>query len=425
MYKIIKNIGLLSVLFSFLFVNGIVFIVDSKLGYFDVIHSTILRNIEGAYSSDKEYLYTNNTDSMVVLFSNELFEKEFNSQTPLSKDKLAIFIEKILKQKPKNLIFDLDISPDYNFTQQKNNTNEDLYNILKKYSNETNIILPFAFIAQTNENKLLKYQWFENMCKNNIQFGFPFIFNEIGSILQYKNYNNHISLVSFNPKQNEGVCYEGINNFDEIQNIVENHFNKFLSAKSIPINYQKIKENTLLLNNFNEIKEFDFKNKTIFIGGGYGFDDKYITPEGEKFGVEILNSIFYTLNHKIDHANLLTTLIIFDLILGLSFGTLIAYYLKKRVNAQLESSITFYNLILIFIMIVYFILSLNITAYLFHNMYLWLNPIPLLIGMFLDAIIGLGNKEIENKKKDKYIVVVYIIKIIFVYFGIYGLFLSI
>ena len=76
-------------------------------------------------------------------------------------------------------------------------------------------------------------------------------------------------------------------------------------------------------------------------------------------------------------------------------------------------------------MIVYFILSLNITAYLFHNMYLWLNPIPLLIGMFLDAIIGLGNKEIENKKKDKYIVVVYIIKIIFVYFGTYGLFLSI
>lgn len=424
MFKKIQNIWFFSVVISFLFVNGIVFIVDSKLGYFDVMHSTILRNIEGSYSINNNS-YTNDTDSVVILFSNELFEKEFNSQTPLNKDILAVFIEKILKQKPKNLIFDLDISPDYNFIQQIDNKKEYLYDILVKYSNETNIILPFAFIAQTTENKNLKYKWFKNMCTNNIQFGFPFIFSENGSVLQYKNYNNHISLVSYNNKSKDYICYENIDNFNNFDSIIKKHFHEFSSIKSIPINYQKINDSTILLNDFNQINDFDFKNKTIFIGGGYGFDDKYITPQGEKFGVEILNSIFYTLNHKINHASLLQTVIIFDIILGLSFGTFITFILKKRGNAKFESSITFYNLLLVIIMIIYFIISLNITAYLFHNMYLWINPIPLLLGMFIDAIIGLGNKEIDINKNDKYIFAVYGIKLIFVIFGVYSLLLSI
>ncbi|MFA7082915.1 MAG: hypothetical protein WC141_00100 [Arcobacteraceae bacterium] len=424
-HSFIKKFGFLSVVFSFFFVNGIVYVLDAKFGYFDIVHSTILRNIESAYDTNEKSSYSHKADSVVILISNALFEKEFNSQTPLNKERLTILVDSILKQKPKNLIFDLDISPDYNFIEQNGNIYLPLYSTLATYSKQTNIFLPFTFIAQTAQNKSLKYEWFTNMCQNNINFGFPFIFNEIGSVLQYKEYEKHIALSAFNSNNHRKVCLENSVGFEEMETIVQNHFKEFDTSESIPINYQALNESTLLLNSFEELSTYDFANKTVFLGGGYGFDDKYITPSGEKFGVEILNAIFYTLSHKIDHNNGLLTLVIFDLSLGLSFGMFIGFVLKRRVNANLQSSITFYNLLTLFIMMVYFIISLNITAYLFHNLYLWLNPIPLLIGMFIDAIIGLGEKETVQKQPDRYIFVVHAIKVVFVGFGMYGLFVAI
>jgi len=419
-YRYIKKSVFLSVLYSFFFVNGIVYILDTKLGYFDIVHSTVLRNIESAYNTNEKKPYSHSSDSIVILISNTLFEKEFNAQTPLDKDLLSVLVESILEQNPKNLILDLDISPDYNFTQQYGSINQHLYSTLINYSQQTNIFLPFAFIAHTHENKTLKHQWFQYMCQNNINFGFPFIFNEIGSVLQYKDYSSHIALSAFNADKANQTCLQTIDSFKEINSIIEKNILQYNMSDSIPINYQMIDESTLLLNNFNELKKYNFADKTIFLGGGYGFNDIYITPNGEKFGVEILNSIYYTLGHKIDHDNVLMTLIIFDLILGLTFGMLIKIVLNARAKSSLQSRITFYNLLALFIMVIYFIISLRITAYLFHNLYLWLNPIPLLIGMFIDAIIGLGEKE-SSQKNDKYIYIVHAIKATLVVAGVHGL----
>gem|GEM_PF-1546413 len=418
-----NKIPFLSIILSFFFINGIIYLLDTKLGYFNILHSSILRNIESSKILEENEEFLNESDSVVILISNQLFEKEFNSITPLNKDRLSILVKTILEKKPKSLIFDLDISPDYDFFKNEQNLNQELYTILADYANELPIVLPYVFIAQTNENKNLKSLWIDKICKENIKFALPFISNELGSVLQYRHYKNQTSIFSYKLNNNEkvsGICNSG--NYQNIEYILSENEKKYHTGKTMPINYHKINNSTMVLDNFNDIEKYDFKDKTIFLGGGYGFGDKYLTPYGEKFGVEILNAIYYTQSHKINHASAITTLIVFDISIGLSFGFLIAYLLKKRQNANIQSKITLYNMTLLLTIVLFSFLSLWISASIFHDFYLWLNPIPILVGMFIDSIMGLGEKEINDETTDKYIPFVYIFRASFIGVGIYGVF---
>lgn len=419
--KNIKVLGvLLSILFSFFFVNGIIYVVDTKLGYFNLLHSTTLRNIESSYEEKNSEVYEEGSN-VVVLLNNEIFEKEFNSISPLNKKKLSLLLEKILIQKPDKVIFDLDISPDYDFGQKEKQNENILYEKLIQYSKEVDILLPFIFIAQTQENKDTKIKWFKNMCKNNISFGMPFISNEIGSVLQYKNYKNHISL--FDKENKNTICSEYKNEKDLLNLAIKNELSKYNESKNYPINYQKISNSTIEISSINELKNYNFKDKIVYIGGGYGYDDKYLTPHGEKYGVEVLNAITYSNSHKIDHAGIFINILFFDLIIGMSFGLIITLILKYRsINDLTLSKLFFCNIGLILIVIVYLIISMYFSAYAFHNFYIWMNPIPLLIGMFIDLIMGLGEKDIDIEKEDKYKFIVYGFRFAFICTGVYAFF---
>ncbi|MCW8896059.1 CHASE2 domain-containing protein [Sulfurimonas sp.] len=416
----IKQNTLVLIIYSFLFVNGIIYILDKQLGYFDMLHSAMLRNISSTYDESTP-VYSNHSDSVVILISNKTFEKEFNSKTPLNKDKLGILVQNILDKNPKSLIFDLDISPDYNF-ENKKQIQTNLYNILMNNSDNVKIFLPFAFIADTQENKTLKLTWAKQMCENNIKFAFPFITDEIGSVLQYYQDPNHISLFTHSLQEgssNLGVCNK-ITGTDikDLKDINQYYFEEHHTFKQLPVNYQTINKNTIMIDNFKDLDKYNLTNKVVFLGGSYGFGDKYITPYGEKYGVEILNAIYYSLKHKIDEADALTTLIITDVIIGLLFGVIISYLIKQRKKISTQSKLALNNFSLITVAAVFLFISLIVSSYIFHNLYLWLNPVPLIIGMFIDSITGLGEEEVEDK--GNYINLVYVIKASLVFIGGYS-----
>ncbi len=94
-FKIVKNS-----IFSFLFVSGIVFLLDNKLNLLEIIHSATLRNIYNSIDKEtKNKVYNNNSDSLALLITNEFYEKEFNSTSPLNKEKLYNLIKKYYKNK--------------------------------------------------------------------------------------------------------------------------------------------------------------------------------------------------------------------------------------------------------------------------------------------------------------------------------------
>ncbi|MFK7779804.1 MAG: CHASE2 domain-containing protein [Candidatus Gracilibacteria bacterium] len=381
---------------SYFFVNGIILIL-SFIGIFDIANTISLRNIANSITS--ENVYSTSNKSLTLMISNTFFEKEFKSKTPLDKDKLYTLLNNIIMQKPKSIIFDLDISPDYDFSNlSKNLLNHKLYNLLKKHAININIILPFAFISDTQENKRIKKEWIKEMCTANIKFALPFLDAEMGVALRYHDYNNNLSLGQVS---NLSICADVLSTTN-IENLQNKYQKKYNQSEKYPINYKNIQTSTIILNSMNDLKKYDLTDKSIFLGGGYGFSDKYITPYGEKYGVQIHEAIFYTISHKIDRASIYITILI-DFLLAISFGILIEQVLEKREKITTLNSLVFNNVLLFFILIVFVLISMETSNYMYHNLYIWLNPIPIIIGMFLDSIIGASKKNITNTKKNAWL----------------------
>ena len=407
MYKFFFNS-----IISFFFVNGIIFTMNTE-NLFDIANAISLRNVASSIINEKKVDF-NNTDSITIMISNFMFEKEFESKTPLDKDKLYNLIYKIISKDPKRIIFDLDISPDYNFLKKSNEVlNSKIYNLLIENSNKIDIILPFAFISEAKENKLLKLEWVDKMCKGGVNFGSPLLTSEMGISLEFRDYNNLLSHVAYD--NNSTVCRDIVLEKNTINNLQTRYKKNNDNSEHKLINYNRIDSNTFFLNSIDELENKNLKNKTVFIGGGYGFSDKYITPSGEKFGVQIHEAIFYTLKNKIDIANIYITLFI-DFLLAISFGLLIEFILKKREEADSLNLIALNNILLFSLLIIFIVISNIVSSKLYHDLYIWLNPIPIIVGMFLDSIIGISKKNISNlNEKNK---IYYIIVSIFILFGI-------
>lgn len=366
-----------------------------KVNLLDTSNAISLRNIASSIESETNG-YTNTSNSITIIISNIMYEKEFYSISPLNKDKLNILLNKIINKRPKALVIDLDISPDYDFSKSKQTLiDKELYSLLMQNSIDINIILPFAFFSKTQENIVLKKEWVSNMCKNGVKFGLPSLNSEMGISLQYHDYKNSMSKIA--STKNNIICEDINNSLNNLYALSKNYYEEYKNSKQHPINFKNINSHTLVINEIDDLKKYDLQNKTIFLGGGYGFGDKYITPYGEKFGVQVHESIFYTISHKIDQANTLLTLIA-DFLLAITFGIVMEYLVNLREKLTSLNGLALNNILLFVLLITSVIISTIISALMFHNFYIWLNPIPLIIGMFLDSIIGISKRNNLNER---------------------------
>lgn len=85
-----------------------------------------------------------------------------------------------------------------------------------------------------------------------------------------------------------------------------------------------------------------------------------------------------------------------DFLLAITFGLLLEKLLHSRNNSNNLNTLAFLNLILFTVLIIFVIASAVISTLMYHNFYIWLNPIPLIVGMFLDSIVGLSQKKNLN-----------------------------
>lgn len=383
-----KNYFLTSFI-SFFFISGLIFSINTKFNLFEIMNSATLKNVSSAFPQERKN-YSDNS-SATLLISNTYFEKEFNSITPLNKDKLKLLLERIIVHNPKTIVLDLDISPDFNFTKNTS-LKSDIYKYLEEVSSHVHIVLPFTFIANTKENMKTKLQWAKRMCNSNIDFAFPFLESEIGTVLQYRTYKSHVSYIANNDTTKK-VCNQ-IATQEDINSLVEKEYNLFQKSFQIPINFKQISSNSIILNSIEDIDKYNLQDKTLFIGGSYGFSDKYVTPFGEKNGVEILNAVFYSIHYTIDAENIFVATLI-DILVGISFGYVVSYLLRKRLNVKTNDEKIKNNTALVTVLIIFMFISYILSAVVFHKFYVWINPFPIVLGIFIDLLIGMDNKKFE------------------------------
>lgn len=410
---------LLATFISLFFINGIVYVLDNKMGLFNAVHSIVLRNISSAVEVNNTQ-YTGTADSTVVLISNKMFEKESNYKAPFDKKVMTDVITKIAQDKPKALVLDFDISPYYNFTNPRNDylTNP-LYIKLKEMAKDIPVIVPFLFMGETDENNMLKLFWIRDMCSANIHFATPLVSSEIGIVLQYNDYKQQMNLLVddlLKGKETKSLCQriETLTDFN-LKKIKDGVVKEYHQSEKLPINFQAINNSTINIDTASDLDKYDLKDKTVYLGSGYGFTDLFVTPYGEKYGVEIHSAIYHSLNNQIAPANI-TISVISDIAIGVFFGMFLSWTIAKRANIQTTNGLIFNNLAIVFIVAFFIMISMYLSAVLFHSIFIWLNPIPIIIGMFIDMMIGLDHKEFKDSLKTNWLKVGG--KIIFVLVGI-------
>jgi hypothetical protein len=411
---------------SFLFVNGIVFCLQ-EIKLLKVVDYSVLKILSSLHAESNSTILNSHLNSMALIIDDLYYERHFNSSSPLDTKELTYILEKIAIQKPKTIILDFDISPDFNFNDSKTDFEaRDIDMALAKIqANGVKVLLPFSFTAATDENKKLKQSWFEYICSKDIGLGIPTVKENFGVSLLYTNFSGHISNLAYS-NDTSSICSK-ILSPDKID-IIKEEFETIINQekKELSINFTGIQKRSFYLSNKNQLDTLDIKDKTVFLGGSYGYSDKYLIPSAKVNGVEILEAIYYTLSHKIEEADIYLSSFI-DILNGLIFGWILNSLLRLRKEQFSKANYERYALlnVSIFGLLIFWIgLSLQISATVFESFYIWLNPIPIVFGMFLDAIFTAtsleGTKKIHLHKPFKsYISSA--LRVIFVLVGIYSL----
>ncbi|MBE0496630.1 MAG: CHASE2 domain-containing protein [Campylobacterales bacterium] len=402
-----SNLTMTQVILSFLFVNGIVFCLQ-EIKLLKIVDYSVLKIMSSLNIDSKPSSYKFHSDSVVLMVGDYYYEKYFNATSPLDTKELALIIKNIASKGPSAIVLDFDISPDVDFKNLDTTfLPREIDTLLSAVQqNNTKVFLPFSFKAETKENKKLKQEWFNYMCSQGIILGTPAIQENFGAALTYLSFPNHISILA-SSGENSSICSHILS--EESIDAINTHMKKELKKISheFSINFTGIQKRTLELLTKEQLRDVDLKDKVVFLGGSYGYSDKYLTPSSEVNGVEILEAIYYTQSHKIEKADIVFSSVV-DVVNGFLFGILLSFLLRNRLRFFRGEHYELYTIIniLVFILLgAWMVFSLKLSAYMFVHFYIWLNPIPIIFGMFLDAIFASAslvgthsNKESEAKK---------------------------
>lgn len=318
--------------------------------------------------------------TVIAKISDERFKTVYLESSPINRCKISDDIDSIYTQlKPKTLFIDYDLSPVY-FDKQHQQCEQILYDKLDELASKTNVV---TFIRENvtinpEEAKVVE-EWKIKRQANHIHFIYPRLELSHGQISTYE--------------ESETSFVNGICRLMHCKKDAKSHYEQKLEGEheSPRLNF------TVMIKNINEINIEDlskiakkFRNGFVLLGGMYGSDDKSSTPIGEKYRVEMLAGAYESYKQPVGVVNKIVTLIL-DVLLGICVGFIahLCWNLRRKKPKFVESYI-FPTLVLLAMLLfsaVAIYLSLWVAEYLLTYFKIWLNPIPIVIGMIIHSFI--------------------------------------
>jgi len=351
-------------------------------------------------------------DTPVVLhITDTMYENVFFQKAPLDRSKLAILIDEITKKKPAAIAIDLDLSPGADEFFLPSIAQIELDRSLKKATRgcspkEKCITLVTPQIVQSEEVRAQQYHWMKSRCIDGIEFSFPTLVMHQAVAISYPsslpNLGNVVPRAGAGRNTKEGLCgYISAHNhsqFFSYQNLATaGRGIKTRQLNTSFFHYLKDPSSKLELNldTIDDVANLELKNKVVFLGGSYGKGDTFLTVTGAFSGVSLHAAGYFSKIHSITNTTHAAAFFL-DIIIGILLGFIFVFswelygrskssYLKisSIVNYLKMRSLLIINLFLmLFILIAFYLVS----GYLLEAQ-LWLNPGPLVIGMFIHGLL--------------------------------------
>mgnify|MGYP001286659519 CR=1 FL=1 len=371
----------------------------------------------------------NSCPPTLILISQNDYRDSFNNTSPLKRETVADGLTRLFKSKPAAVMVDLDLSPS---TREYEEYHDQLDGVLDEAAKREQIKL-VLITPLLDEISLTTEEWLQQRCKNGVGFAFNSVASEFGIVFRYSDRYPSLGVVAkfFIPgsgaKEYSTICslldlqksrqnqqsqrLEKLDQtlWDQGNNVEDLKYVRWIQTNNVV----NISWDQLSHANDDKLRNW-FKNRLVFVGSKYDLHDQFQSPLGPKSGVETHMAIAYS---KISETHLLLYTV--EIGVGAFLGALGAWCWKKHYACRSEHiqsagsgelswenhawrfvcrGVLFIIPALTGLLILLVIMSISNT---WLKKGVWINPVPLAIGIFLDLLVSRDHAhEVSGKSHD-------------------------
>ena len=317
----------------------------------------------------------NNKSPIILTISQKEFDNSAYGISPIDRCYMASKISSISKQSPEFLFIDYDLSPLVNPNSDYMRCQSILDDELVKTASKTKLLLVVPLI--NTDNPHIK-EWVVKMVKSGVGFTNAYVNQELGVVISQGNDIDTPARLINQAVGNE-ISEAGLINFNQLEISP--------SDKSI-------------------------KGSVVLFGGIYGGDDVFTTPFSTSTPGVYIHALDYATYHKSIHSsgfgefgiNLLDWGM--DIAIALIFLIFVRFAFVKykdwgrRGGIWKEMQFVWVLLFILPILFVLIVAAFWFTGYMVLSHQIWVEPVPIMIGIFIDWVIHhekmLRDKDIQN-----------------------------
>lgn len=367
----------------------------------------------------------------IVLIGDRLFEDEFGQASPLARDKLARLLQLIVDQRPAVLAIDLDLSPGPGDDQAAQQGLDGL--ILAAADSGIRVVLPLPLPVASPTSQTTKFAWMRRLCATpGIDFGLVDILIHSGSVLQFEARAPSLGILAAaeiggHKPPEEGLCAKvrepdgrwakvllGKAYGDSLQKRYEfgSHPRQFNSRFLAHVG-----QLTRRLESLDDLQTSStdgpapLTGRTVFLGSGYSVKELFPmplvdAPNGLLEGVAIHAAVYASSREPVTAVEGALAYWL-DLLLGILAATLFARTWQHYRNANdawrhqgrirdYAANACWLGLNFVLLVIVAY-LCLVLAGNLFYPCNVWINPGPILLGVFVKFMLA-SRSEADDQR---------------------------
>lgn len=347
---------------------------------------------------------------VVLLLGDNLYERAFHQESPLDRAQLANLIDTIAGQCPSILAVDIDLSPgpaDAPSNRSQSTLDRALLATLKPEvcQSSTALILSTPVPVNTSELVEQKFQWMKRACEAGVRFAFTDVFLSQGAIVQFDPELPTLGVLAARPNLPQTPCKaiaRGKSSADFLRKTsLGRHLGRaehFASQTPFNAKFFRAEDTNRHLLTATDALPVAVAGRAVFLGGGFGLNDRFRTAFGEREGAVIHAAAYFSIRNKVGKVERWGAFLL-DVALGFAFGYLfhlgwcghalatqrlhalgsapwLGAYLKAR--AWLIGNFA--------LLVVSATTLVVLSALVFFPRSMWVNPGPIILGVFIYKI---------------------------------------
>jgi hypothetical protein len=369
------------------------------------------------------------TEIVVVGIDDIRYAHKYNRTTPLPRCRLLEDLQKLYEAGPRLIVIDLDVSPTIERQNEEQKTGRARSaDTLPSLHCERNIDaflresrVPIVLITPRPLDSDLfatyakaKHEWMEQMCMcdrpakeiKHLAFADPYVHVGYGTATHYFASESSLGHV-VNAMREDPYAYFPGKACQQVCKAESFEKNDFLSGERTqapeslrPINFRPVRSQiSRIYWGEDTLASGELTDKVVFFGARYGEDDLYLTPIGDMYGVDLHASAAVTAGDRVREHKFLS--IFLDVVSGVFFGIVVSWFWGRYFDTVLaDRPIAYLWLIAFAITYLAFVLLALRGALSLLEKGIWLSPVSMAIGMFVDAFV-VGGVEGAKEKLER------------------------